>query len=185
MLVQIGKEGWDCKSLTGVILPQKGVCPTNMVLQTSCRCLRQVQKNHAETALIWLNKFNADTLNKQLKQQQNITLQEFSDKKTYSFKSIERFSRMERMQVPPIDFFQLKVSYQTLIIDEDTHTAERLTDEGILQQAELSIIHHQDMEGHIIGHYEEENNRTMKLLLSITGYSSLPKKASAHSPLRN
>lgn len=156
LLVQIGKEGWDCKSLTGVILPQKGVCPTNMVLQTSCRCLRQVQKNHAETALIWLNKFNADTLNKQLKQQQNITLQEFSDKKTYSFKSIERFSRMERMQVPPIDFFQLKVSYQTLIIDEDTHTAERLTDEGILQQAELSIIHHQDMEGHIIGHYEEE-----------------------------
>lgn len=40
LLVQIGKEGWDCKSLTGVILPQKGVCPTNMVLQTSCRCLR-------------------------------------------------------------------------------------------------------------------------------------------------
>ena len=38
LLVQIGKEGWDCKSLTGVILPQKGVCPTNMVLQTSCRC---------------------------------------------------------------------------------------------------------------------------------------------------
>ena len=34
LLVQIGKEGWDCKSLTGVILPQKGVCPTNMVLQT-------------------------------------------------------------------------------------------------------------------------------------------------------
>ena len=25
LLVQIGKEGWDCKSLTGVILPQKGV----------------------------------------------------------------------------------------------------------------------------------------------------------------
>ena len=138
-----------------------------------------------KTALIWLNKFNADTLNKQLKQQQNITLQEFSDKKTYSFKSIERFSRMERMQVPPIDFFQLKVSYQTLIIDEDTHTAERLTDKGILRQAELSIIHHQDMEGHIIGHYEEENNRTMKSLLSIIGYNSLPKKASVHSPFRN
>ena len=55
LLVQIGKEGWDCKSLTGVILPQKGVCPTNMVLQTSCRCLRQVVKNADETALIWLN----------------------------------------------------------------------------------------------------------------------------------
>lgn len=156
LLVQIGKEGWDCKSLTGVILPQKGVCPTNMVLQTSCRCLRQVQKNHEETALIWLNKFNADTLNKQLKQQQNITLQEFNDKRTFAFKSIERFSRMERMQIPPIDFFQLKVSYQTLIAEEDLNTAEHLKDEKLLCPANLSIIHRQDMEGHIIEHYEEE-----------------------------
>ncbi len=156
LLVQIGKEGWDCKSLTGVILPQKGVCPTNMVLQTSCRCLRQVQKNNEETALIWLNKFNADTLNRQLKQQQNITLQEFNDKKTFSFKFIERFSRMERMQVPPIDFFQLKVSYQTLTVDEDIDTAERLKDESVLCPSNLSIIHQQDMAGHILGHYEEE-----------------------------
>lgn len=156
LLVQIGKEGWDCKSLTGVILPQKGVCPTNMVLQTSCRCLRQVQKHNQETALIWLNKFNADTLNKQLKQQQNITLQEFNSKKEFALKSIERFSRMEQMQVPPIDFFQLKVSYQTLIIDESTHTAKRLKEESILQKTDRSIIHQQDMEGHITGLYEEE-----------------------------
>lgn len=44
LLVQIGKEGWDCRSLTGIILSQEGDCPTNMVLQTSCRCLRQVIK---------------------------------------------------------------------------------------------------------------------------------------------
>jgi len=42
LLVQIGKEGWDCRSLTGVILSQSGDCPKNMVLQTSCRCLRKV-----------------------------------------------------------------------------------------------------------------------------------------------
>lgn len=36
LLVQIGKEGWDCKSLTGIILSQEGDCPKNMVLQTSC-----------------------------------------------------------------------------------------------------------------------------------------------------
>ena len=67
LLVQVGKEGWDCPSLTGVILSQKGDSPQNMVLQTSCRCLRQVDKEKVETALIWLNKDNADTLNKQLK----------------------------------------------------------------------------------------------------------------------
>jgi type III restriction enzyme len=40
LLVQVGKEGWNCRSLTSVILAQKGDSPTNMVLQTSCRCLR-------------------------------------------------------------------------------------------------------------------------------------------------
>lgn len=108
LLVQIGKEGWDCKSLTGVILPQKGVCPTNMVLQTSCRCLRQVVRNSNETALIWLNKFNADKLNRQLEQQQNITLKELGNKPNPEPKMIDRFSRMEKMQVPPIEYYQLK-----------------------------------------------------------------------------
>ena len=155
LLVQIGKEGWDCKSLTGVILPQKGVCPTNMVLQTSCRCLRQVQRNNEESALIWLNKFNADTLNKQLKQQQNITLQEFNSKKPEGTKLIERFSRMEKLQVPPIDFYQLKVSYETLIVEEATNISSRLQDGSLLCLATATLIHQQDMEGNITGHYEE------------------------------
>lgn len=54
LLVQIGKEGWDCRSLTGIILSQEGDCPKNMVLQTSCRCLRQVDRGQPETALIYL-----------------------------------------------------------------------------------------------------------------------------------
>lgn len=157
LLVQIGKEGWDCKSLTGVILPQKGVCPTNMVLQTSCRCLRQVVKNKQESALIWLNKFNADKLNKQLVQQQNITLKEFSCKSVVGIKQIERFSRMERMQVPPIDFYQLKVSYETLIVDEANDPAKRLQNDGVLAQADMALIHQQNMEGKLIATYEQEN----------------------------
>ena len=32
LLVQIGKEGWDCKSLTGIILSQEKDCPKSMVL---------------------------------------------------------------------------------------------------------------------------------------------------------
>ena len=153
LLVQIGKEGWDCKSLTGVILPQKGVCPTNMVLQTSCRCLRQVMKNNTETALIWLNKFNADTLNKQLKQQQNISLQEFNKGKHQKNIQIERFSRMDKIKVPPIDFYQLKVSYQTLITEEHPHSNEKLTDENIFIEADTTLIHKQDLEGKVLGHY--------------------------------
>ena len=156
LLVQIGKEGWDCKSLTGVILPQKGVCPMNMVLQTSCRCLRQVVKNADETALIWLNKFNADTLNKQLKQQQNISLQELNRGKHKKQIMIERFPRTTLLKVPPIDFYQLKVSYQTLTTEEHPHTDEKLTDEKILTEADVTLIHRQDLSGNILGHYMAE-----------------------------
>ena len=156
LLVQIGKEGWDCKSLTGVILPQKGVCPTNMVLQTTCRCLRQVVKHNPESAIVWLNKFNADTLNKQLQQQQNITLQEFSSKPVSGHPMIDRFSRMGRVQVPPIDFFQLKVSYETLIIDEANDPHARLQEESILVAKSAALVHQQNMEGKIIGSYEQE-----------------------------
>ncbi|MBR1463537.1 MAG: DEAD/DEAH box helicase family protein [Prevotella sp.] len=157
LLVQIGKEGWDCKSLTGVVLPQKGVCPTNMVLQTSCRCLRQVIKNSRETAIIWLNKFNADKLNRQLEQQQNITLKEFSQKAPNETKWIDRFSRMERMQVPPIDFYQLKVNYQELVVDEANNPAGRLQDESLLAKASISLVHQQDLEGKLLSVYEQES----------------------------
>lgn len=156
LLVQIGKEGWDCKSLTGVILPQKGVCPMNMVLQTSCRCLRQVVKNADETALIWLNKFNADTLNKQLKQQQNISLQELNRGKHKKQIMIERFPRTTLLKVPPIDFYQLKVSYQTLTTEEHPHTDEKLADEKIFTEADVTLIHRQDLSGNILGHYMAE-----------------------------
>lgn len=157
LLVQIGKEGWDCKSLTGVILPQKGVCPTNMVLQTSCRCLRQVVKHSHETALIWLNKFNAEKLNRQLEQQQNITLKEFSQKPSNEVELIERFSRMERMQVPPIKFYQLKVSYEALIVDEANDPTKRLSEENVLVKSDISLIHQQDLEGKLLALYEQEN----------------------------
>ena len=92
LLVQIGKEGWDCRSLTGIILSQEGDCPKNMVLQTSCRCLRQVEKGMPETALIYLNDTNADKLNAQLQQQHRISLKEFQEAGSDS-KTLKRYDR--------------------------------------------------------------------------------------------
>lgn len=154
LLVQIGKEGWDCKSLTGVVLPHEGACPKNMVLQTSCRCLRQVVRGEQEKALVWMNRWNADKLNKELKQQQNITLQEFSKKPEPAKKRIERFSRMDKQQVPPIDFFQLKVEYETQVIEEQPDTATLLADESLKQKANRSLVYVQDFEGNMLG-YED------------------------------
>ena len=116
LLVQIGKEGWDCRSLTGIILSQEGDCPTNMVLQTSCRCLRQVQKNVSETALIYLNKSNAEVLNSQLQQQHHITLKEFQSGVSVPEVVLHRYDRTAFLKLPKLDFFQLRVQYLTQII---------------------------------------------------------------------
>ena len=116
LLVQIGKEGWDCRSLTGVILSQQGDCPRNMVLQTSCRCLRSVDAGAAEEALIWLNDGNAQTLNEQLRQQQRTSIEEINSADAgLGVAPVERHSRMEQMELPALDFYQLRVNYQEVI----------------------------------------------------------------------
>lgn len=117
LLVQIGKEGWDCRSLTGIILSQEGDCPTNMVLQTSCRCLRQVIKNSQETALIYLNESNAEKLNMQLEQQHHISLKEFSSADN-SKTTLKRYNRTAYLKLPKVDFYQLKINYDTLTVEK-------------------------------------------------------------------
>ena len=117
LLVQIGKEGWDCKSLTGIILSQEGDCPKNMVLQTSCRCLRQVVKGLSETAMIYLNDSNADKLNAQLLQQHHISLKEFSEANNEKA-VLHRYDRTAYLKLPKVDFYQLKINYESLVIEE-------------------------------------------------------------------
>jgi type III restriction enzyme len=118
LLVQIGKEGWDCRSLTGVILSQQGDCPRNMVLQTSCRCLRQVDGTADETALILLNEANAAVLDRQLSQEQDTSIRELNAIGPSAPPSIvKRVSRMEHLKLPPVSFYQLRVEYHTTTED--------------------------------------------------------------------
>ena len=127
LLVQVGKEGWDCKSLTGVILSQKGDCPTNMVLQTSCRCLRQVDAQKKETAIIWLNEDNAKLLDKQLKDEQQTNIKELNNlEESKLTEQIERFSRLEFLKLPKIDFYQLNIEYQTITIEDNLNTEHKI-----------------------------------------------------------
>lgn len=116
LLVQIGKEGWDCRSLTGIILSQEGDCPKNMVLQTACRCLRQVQKDTLETALIYLNSSNAEKLNAQLLKQHHISLKEFCEADHHKV-PLTRYDRTDYLHLPKVDFYQLKIHHETLIVE--------------------------------------------------------------------
>lgn len=127
LLVQIGKEGWDCRSLTAVVLSQEGDCPRNMVLQTSCRCLRQVDGGPGETALILLNEENAKTLDKQLGEEQNTSIRELNAiREAAPAADIPRFSRMEFLKLPPVEFYRLKVKYSELIVDSESDPAIKL-----------------------------------------------------------
>ena len=127
LLVQVGKEGWDCRSLTGVILAQKGDSPTNMVLQTSCRCLRQVDKDTQESAVIWLNDFNAKTLNAQLKEEQQTSIAEINNLGTSgTTPQVARFSRMGHLNLPTLEFRQLRVEYEDVIIEDQPNTVAKL-----------------------------------------------------------
>lgn len=145
LLVQIGKEGWDCRSLTGIILSQEGDCPKNMVLQTSCRCLRQVEKGVPETALIYLNSSNAEKLNAQLQQQHHISLKEFTNP-NQAKTALNRYDRTAYLKLPKVDFYQLKINYETLTVEKARpetaipHVAagaERAN--GIIQTTDLSM----------------------------------------------
>jgi len=127
LLVQVGKEGWDCPSLTGIILSQKGVSSKNMVLQTSCRCLRQVDKNQSETAMIWLNEYNAKILNNQLKKEHETSISELNrlDRKSLTDK-IDRINRIDFLNLPAIEFYQLHISYNSINEEENANTKSKL-----------------------------------------------------------
>lgn len=118
LLCQIGKEGWNCRSLAGVILSQEGDCPTNMVLQTSCRCLRQVERGQKETALIYLNESNAEKLKKQLQQQQHINLDEFQHGTKGEIETLDRYDRTNHLKLPPIILYQYSIKYDSLVVEQ-------------------------------------------------------------------
>ena len=138
LLVQIGKEGWDCRSLTGIILSQEKDCSQKMVLQTSCRCFREVSSAKDENALIYLNAQNYKYLDEQLQKQQHITIDEFQQKsKRGETVTLNRYDRTDFLQLPKMDFYQLHVNYS----EETTTTAtSKTTNQEISVSAETAKV---------------------------------------------
>ena len=140
LLVQIGKEGWDCRSLTGIILSQEGDCPKNMVLQTSCRCLRQVDRGQPETAFIYLNNTNGDKLITQLQQSHHISLSEFAAGGQGKVE-LKRYDRTNHLKLPKVDFYQLKIHFETIIV-ENAKPQKEISNAAV--KAKAGIIWHTD-----------------------------------------
>ena len=78
LLVNKGREGWDCHSLFGVALfrsPKSNV----FVLQSTMRCLRSITKLQ-QTAQVYLSKENYEILDNELKKNFNIDIKKVTDK---------------------------------------------------------------------------------------------------------
>ena len=77
ILVQKGREGWNCRSLFGVALfrsPKSKV----FALQATMRCLRQITKEQQE-ASVYLSKENFDTLDSELNKNYNMEIRELAN----------------------------------------------------------------------------------------------------------
>ncbi|MGR3912948.1 MAG: DEAD/DEAH box helicase family protein, partial [Gammaproteobacteria bacterium] len=78
LLVAVGKEGWDCRSLTAVALPRRETTPT-FVLQAACRCLREVRDAAEENALVYLGDGNYEIFAEQLRKNHDMSVHEFEN----------------------------------------------------------------------------------------------------------
>ena len=105
ILVDKGKEGWNCRSLFGVAMfrnPDSKI----FVLQATMRCLRQIT-NENHTATIFLSQENYDTLEAELNKNFNMDIKDIKNDKK-SLKSI----RKVRVLPPPRTITLKKISHE-------------------------------------------------------------------------
>ena len=138
ILVEKGREGWNCRSLFGVALfrnPSSKV----FVLQSTMRCLRQIT-DEQQVASVYLSKENFDTLNDELNKNFNMDIKDLKNKdkrekqiykvkvlppsRYLTIKSIKReYFIEEKGYVKPIDFklSELNVEkYKSIVYRKDS-----------------------------------------------------------------
>ena len=94
MLVNKGKEGWNCRSLFGVGLYRKPKSKI-FVLQASMRCLRQIGEGQ-QTGHIYLSEENAQILDNELQQNFCVSIEEIRNV------GVEKVNYEVRVNKPPV-----------------------------------------------------------------------------------
>ena len=138
ILVEKGKEGWNCRSLFGVALfrsPKSKI----FVLQATMRCLRAITDERL-TATVFLSKENFDTLNDELHKNFNIEIKDIKaptsdDRKKYKVRVMppprtitlkrvwHEYSLHEKEYAEPVDFGLIGADlskYQSTIYEGDS-----------------------------------------------------------------
>ncbi len=119
ILVEKGREGWNCRSLLGIALfrsPKSKI----FVLQATMRCLRKITDEQL-MATVFLSKENFDTLDDELRKNYNMEISDFGHskdnvKKSYKVRVLppprtvklkklwHEYSLIEKECVTPVDF---------------------------------------------------------------------------------
>jgi type III restriction enzyme len=132
LLVNKGREGWNCRSLFGVGLfrePKSKV----FVLQATMRCLRAIGETQ-HTGHVFLSEDNLNTLNDELQQNFRINVDELQ--RTGSDKV-----RVEvRVVAPPVKIKLVRVRKQYLMREKQPDPGQRLMPERTDREAWNSLI---------------------------------------------
>jgi len=156
LLVNKGREGWNCRSLFGVGLYRKPKSKI-FVLQATMRCLRSIGEGQ-QIGSVYLSKENMDILNAELQQNYRLTLNQFRNagtkKEVYQvkvmnpppkipLKQVKELHKLKEKPVPKrVDFEidQADVEKYKLIHTEQeglkTHSKQRVkkTEEDISEK---------------------------------------------------
>lgn len=123
LLVNKGREGWNCRSLFSVALfrsPKSKV----FVLQATMRCLRKITEEQ-QTATVYLSKENMDILDDELKKNFRTSIEELKNKTNTKRRKVP-----VRVVEPPKTLKMHRLHYEYSIEDK---TAPKQVDFGLLE----------------------------------------------------
>lgn len=112
LLVNKGREGWNCRSLFSVALfrsPKSKV----FVLQTTMRCLRKIT-NERQTATVYLSKDNMDILDAELKNNFRTSIADLKAKTDTKRKKVA-----VRVKEPPVTIKMHRLHYEYSIENKE------------------------------------------------------------------
>lgn len=161
ILVEKGREGWNCRSLLGVALSRTPKSKV-FVLQATMRCLRQLTENQLQ-ATVFLSKENYDILDDELKKNYHMEISDFGTssrekKKIYQVRVLppqrsikmkrlwHEYSIVEKEYDAPVDFKLASIDYgkyESKIYEKDSlylNVSEKETVYSIKEQKLFSEL---------------------------------------------
>lgn len=157
ILVEKGKEGWNCRSLFGVALfrsPKSKI----FVLQATMRCLRAITKERL-TATVFLSKENYDTLDDELHKNFNMEIKDIKNKsngdrhkyqvrvlpppRTIKLKRVwHEYTLHEKEYTEPVDFKLADADlskYASIMYERDTLSRDTTTKQKNIDDVQNNI----------------------------------------------